>query len=399
MLETYNFRLTQLAYVKSAAEQVASFRPDGKTPTQIAALITAAQTARADYLTKRAALTTARGAFRTVYEDAHRAVVAVYAVMKSVYRDDRDNSRAILSLPKTDRNPEQTLARMEAISKLWAGLPNPPGSATPMVAGGVTRTQFDALLAAFEAASSAFTDCDQQFQLKEGALQGAERANTRFVSAALMQGRALFAEGTPERSVIEAIPGEAGQQAPAQAVVSLAESTSGGTVHLQFDAARATSFEVWRKGPGETEFTLETEVLRSGPNQIGDYSANGLPAGANEFRVVSLNSRGEGPASLVATVQVAGAAPSQAFITMLESQAEGAVHMFYEADGATSYQVWHKGPGQSGFTQVTTTTEGEYLAFGLAAGLHTYKVAAVNAAGVGAFSDPVGVSVEQAQAA
>ena len=399
MLETYNFRLTQLAYVKGAAEQVAAFRPDGKTPTQIAAMIADGQTARAEYLTKRATVTTARGTFRSAHEDAHNAVVAVYAVMKSLYRDDRDSSRAIRSLPKDDRNPEQTLARMEAISKLWASLPNPPGSATAMVAGGVTRAAFDAQLASFEAASTAFTDCDQQFQLKEGALNSAERTNTRFVSAALVQGRAQFPEGSPERAVIEAIPTEGGQQAPEQAVVSLAESPSAGAVHLQFDAARATSFELWHKGPGESEFTLETEVLRSGASQIGDYSASGLAMGGHAYRIVGVNSRGAGPASVIATVQVSGMAPPQAIITLLESQAEGAVHLFYEAEDATSYQVWHKGPGEPDFTQVTTTIAGEYIAFGLPAGLHTYKVAGVNAGGVGPLSDPAGVSVEQAQAA
>ena len=73
--------------------------------------------------------------------------------------------------------------------------------------------------------------------------------------------------------------------------------------------------------------------------------------------------------------------------------------MFYEAEEATSYQVWHKGPSEAAFTQVTTTIQGEYVAFGLPAGLHTYKVAGVNAGGAGPFSDPSAVSVEQAQAA
>jgi hypothetical protein len=63
------------------------------------------------------------------------------------------------------------------------------------------------------------------------------------------------------------------------------------------------------------------------------------------------------------------------------------------------YQVWHKGPGETVFTQVSTTIAGEYVAFGLPAGLHTYKAAGVNDGGVGPLSDPAGVTVEQAQAA
>ena len=240
---------------------------------------------------------------------------------------------------------------------------------------------------------------DIEFQLKEGALHGVDNAMIRFISGALAQGRARFDVGSPERSLIDAIPTEPGQQAQPRVVVSLAESPAGGTVHLKSDAAGATSFEVWHKGPGSSEFALEAEVLRSGPEQIGDYSASGLAVGTHEYRIFGVNSQGEGPASETATMPVAGMAPPQAMITLLESQAEGAIHMFYEAEDATSYQVWPKGPGEPGFTQVSTTTTGEYLVFGLAAGLHTYKVAAVNAGGVSPLSAPEAVTVEQAQAA
>ena len=60
--------------------------------------------------------------------------------------------------------------------------------------------------------------------------------------------------------------------------------------------------------------------------------------------------------------------------------------------------------GRPGATNVTVVAPYrrlvcEYVAFGLPAGRHNYKVAGVNDGGVGPLSDPAGVSVDQAQAA
>jgi hypothetical protein len=74
-------------------------------------------------------------------------------------------------------------------------------------------------------------------------------------------------------------------------------------VHLQFDAEHATSFQVWHKGPGEAQFTQVGDSIRP-----GDYETFGLPAGNHEYKVAGVNSRGEGPASEVASISVAVAA-------------------------------------------------------------------------------------------
>jgi hypothetical protein len=125
-----------------------------------------------------------------------------------------------------------------------------------------------------------------------------------FATAALMQGRAQFTEGAAERQLIERIPTAPATQEPGQAVMALAQSPSAGAVRLEFSAPHATSYQVWQQAPGAAEFTLVTdEVLNPGV-----YAAGSLAAGTHRFRVVGVNSRGEGPASVVAEIAVAAEA-------------------------------------------------------------------------------------------
>ena len=85
---------------------------------------------------------------------------------------------------------------------------------------------------------------------------------------------------------------------------------------------------------------------------------------------------------------------------MSASQAEGAVRLEFDADHATSFQVWHKGPGEAQFAQVGDSIRpGNYTAFGLAAGQHEYQIVGVNSRGESPASEPASLSVAQAAAA
>jgi hypothetical protein len=92
-------------------------------------------------------------------------------------------------------------------------------------------------------------------------------------------------------------------QPPEPAEITSAESPAAGAAQLAFDAKHATSFKVWHKGPGEKEFKEVADVLSP-----GEYSATGLPAGAHEYFVEGVNSRGTGEASAVVTINVAAQA-------------------------------------------------------------------------------------------
>lgn len=60
--ERYTFVLTRLRYLDAAVANISTYRPDGKTPEQIAALIPAADTEFADLVGKYNAQNTAGGA-------------------------------------------------------------------------------------------------------------------------------------------------------------------------------------------------------------------------------------------------------------------------------------------------------------------------------------------------
>jgi hypothetical protein len=304
MLEVFGFHVEQLQFVKGALDQVPAFRPFGKGPAHVAALLTASAAAKDEFLAKFTTRQTSRGQSAAAAKAGHDAAVMTYAIMKSVFKKDAASSRAIRSLPKGDQTAKQTLNRMEAISKLWAELPNPPGSDAAFIAGTLTKTAFDALLADLKANLGTCVDCEQQFQLKEGALHEVDAANEEFINGALVQGRAQFNPGTAARNVIDAIPTSPAQQPPSQAQISLAESTGAGAVLLRFDAAGATSFQVWHKGPDDAQFTEVTEVLRLGAGEPGQYAASGLAGGNHQYQIVGANSRGEGAASDIASVSV-----------------------------------------------------------------------------------------------
>jgi hypothetical protein len=86
--------------------------------------------------------------------------------------------------------------------------------------------------------------------------------------------------------------------------------------------------------------------------------------------------------------------PAKAVITAATSPGAGAAHLEFSATHATSYDVLHKGPGDTAFAVVAddiiVTT---YNATGLVAGAHEYKVTGRNSRGSGPESDVSTVNV------
>lgn len=302
MLQQFNFHLTQCEYVRAVMLQIPAYRPDQATPSVVDSMINNAKTVRGDYLAKWNFLAIKRGTKSVALSVVHEACVSVYACLKPCYRKDPPSLHAIELLPVQDQSESETLTRALDISKCWAALPNPPGWATPFKVGALDLAAFDLLPAAFEASVRAEVEAEKVFQLREGFLNGQEDFLRDFATAALAQGRGLFKPGTPERGLIDRIPIAPAAQPPSQAQITLAESAAAGEAHLQFAAEHATSFEVWRQGPGEDQFAKVGESLVP-----GDYVATGLAAGEYKFKIVGVNSRGEGEASTITTVQVAAA--------------------------------------------------------------------------------------------
>jgi hypothetical protein len=309
MFDLFNFELLQLRYVKAAMDTLASFRPDGKTPAEAQAMIDTARAARTTYGTRKAEMDLARGEFIESVDAGHVVCIQVYPIMVSRFRNDAGSLSAIKKLPVADQTPAQTIDRMKDISTLWGKLPNPPGSATPFKAWEtMDKAAFDAYLTAIIGSpgppvilgtQAAVPLADQAFELAEGELNRQKGVMEEFTTAALIQGRAQYRPGTPERDVIDAIPMEPSQQAPGKAVISAATSPGAGQAHLEFDAPHSTSWDVYRKGPGEADFAKVADDIIT-----KFYDATGLAAGAHDFKVVGRNSKGDGPESDVSTVNV-----------------------------------------------------------------------------------------------
>lgn len=300
MTEEYEFHILQLRYIREAMNNFANYRPDDWTLALIDPFITGAKATRTAFLDAKTEFDLAMGGRNSAHAILHDACVAVYGIMKTRYRKDAVSSEVIAKLPTVDKTPAETLHRARAISILWGKLPHPPGSAAPFKAWDtMDKATFDALLANLETKLDTYTNEADDYEEAQGNLHKKDAEMADFITAALAQGRYQFAEGTPQREVIDHIPTDPAQQAPAKALISTATSPAAGAAHLDFSAPRATSYDVLHKGPAEAAFTVVAEDII-----VTTYNATGLTAGAHEYKVVGRNSRGTGPESDVSVVNV-----------------------------------------------------------------------------------------------
>ncbi len=300
MFKGVDFTILQGQSVKSAMDQLPTFRPDGKTPANAQMLIDAVVTSQTTFLNRTMTLDLARGELQESVDALHVACTQVYPIMKATYRSDAGTLQAINRLPVSDRTARETLTRGEAIQALWTQLPNPPGSATPFKAWDTMGlVAFVALITSAKTKQNGMAAIDQEHQLAQGDLHEKTELLEDFVTTALIIGRAQFLPGTPEREVIDAIPTEPSQPTPGQAVITVATSPTAGTVHLEFAANHATSFDVFQKVPGDPDFILVAADIAE-----TTYDATGLAAGSYEFKVVGKNSQGSGPESAASTIVV-----------------------------------------------------------------------------------------------
>ncbi len=299
MFKGVDFTILQGQSVKSAMDQIPTFRPEGKTPANAQTLIDAVVTSQTTFLNKSTTLDLARGELQESVDALHVACTQVYPIMKGTYRSDAGTLQAINRLPVSDRTARETLARGEAIQALWTQLPNPPGSATAFKAWDtMDLVAFVAIITTAKTKQNGMAAIDQEYQLAQGDLHEQTETLEDFVTTALIIGRAQFLPGTPEREVIDAIPTEPAQPSPGQAEITVATSPAPGLVHLEFVCNNATKFDVLRKGPGEADFSVVATDL------VANVYDASVPPGSYQFKVIGKNSQGSGPESDIATVVV-----------------------------------------------------------------------------------------------
>ena len=300
MFDLFNFSHLQLRYIKQSMDILASYRPDGRTPALVQTDITDGIAVRDDFQTKLSVRNLASGEWDEAVATGHTLCVQVYPIMQSRYRKDVGSSKAIDRLPVDDRSASDTRDRMKALAALWTSLPNPPDSLTPFKAWDtMDLVAFSAALTLIITNEAAFLASEQPYELAQGKLHKVKAGWDDFITAALMQGRGQFLNGTPEREVIDAIPTEPAQQPPGQALITSATSPAASTATLVCDAPRGTSFDYFRKGPGDADFIKVGDDLL-----VKTLTLTGLVAGNHEFKVLARNSRGTGPESAVSLVNV-----------------------------------------------------------------------------------------------
>ena len=305
MLVMFDFAVTQVRYIEAAMNNIASYRPDGNSPADVAAMLAAAAAVRLEYVVRLNAIQGQRALRRINIELAHDACVDFAGQGRSRYRKDPLILQRFDGLPVDDETFQQTITRCDAIMALWPHLPavkKPDGTTGPFTFG---QGEVDITLAAFTltrgAATSANADIptfDQAFQKAEGTMQKTTADLEDFAEAAISQGTQRYAEGSIEREMIDAIPGAPAQNPPGQAVISAVEVVSDAALRVLFDAPGGTTFDVNMRVFAEgVEFArIATGIIER------EFIATGLlPGTTYEFIIIPHNSRGDGPLSNPAT--------------------------------------------------------------------------------------------------
>jgi hypothetical protein len=299
MLEMYDFTVTQVRYIKAAMDQIASFRPDGLSPVDVAALTPNPDPIRANYVTKLTAAGVARDARNNGATAVHDLGVLFLSQARSTYRKNPSVLEQLDRIMTKDQTFTNCMTRGDQTSAVWGTLPNvgtPPAPFKVLRDGTlVPKADLDTLIANARAADVALPGLDQLFQKAEGDLHVKHHELDDFVSAALNLGRSAYSEGTAERDMIDAIPSVPATHEPDKAVIA-SLVFDGGQVTITYDALHATTYKIFVKLPGASDFTqvAEDRIEKTFSLPLDTH-------GDWEFKVVGHNSRGDGPESDVAT--------------------------------------------------------------------------------------------------
>jgi hypothetical protein len=297
MLESFDFELGRTASFLAAMNQIATFRPDGRTTANVALIYNTANGVRTAYVGAGVAVTQTSGAVDEAWRQVHLASVSVTAAMRSLYRKDPASLRMIESLPTQDQSRDEIKKRADLLAATWAKLPLPPppypvpGGPGPHYVepyAGMTMLEYLGMVSGAKSLESTVPNVDTEYEKQEGLLHEEEAVLRDFNVAARAQGIAQFTEGW-EREVIEAIPTEPPSLPPAKGEITDVEAPGGPLIQVRVTSARASKFRLEGKGPGSAVFVV---LVESWPTVRIPCT---LPAvGAWTLRVRGENAKGEG---------------------------------------------------------------------------------------------------------
>ena len=177
-------------------------------------------------------------------------------------------------------------------------------------------------------------------------------------------------------------------------------------VAVVHQAAQSWNYVTWNAVAGATQYrvywgtssgvTTSSNLLT--PTTTTDYGHTGVVAGSTYFyRVAAVNAAGVGPLSSEVSVTIPTAPGVPSNVTVVYQAAQSWNYVTWNAvAGATQYRVyWGTSSGVTTASNLLTpTTTTDYGHTGIVAGsTYYYRIAAVNAAGVGPLSSEVSVTI------
>ena len=268
----------------------------GKTVAQWDASLLALESKMVALSDSEAEMEVNRGSLDADLADLHNKTLVWGTFFKLAYRNDPDNANVVKSLKASGGSRADIMEEATSLGSMWEKI-NPawePEAGQTLALFTTFREACAAKLYAYEKAKVGWRSTAEALNRMADVLDDECIA---WYAAATVR----FPEGTAEGDMIRGTVPTTTEFTPypEQALVVVNEPPGPGAYSVSLEAEHATKFDVYQKGPGETEFTkVGVDV------PPGLYVKTGLAAGGYEVKGQGRNSRGAGPESEPAGITV-----------------------------------------------------------------------------------------------
>ena len=233
----------------------------------------------------------ARGDLNAKMDVLHSRTQQGLSLLKTNWRNDPAKSRALQRLSAIGDSRTQVLEEALAFESAWETIDPAwvPLAGQTLALFKVLRGEAATCLETYAAGKAGWRQETENFNQLVEIL---DRDCIGWYSAATL----VFPEGTAEGDMIRGtVPTTTDfTPLPTQAEITLDAPPGANSILFSIFANHATKYDVYRQGPGETEFTKTGSDVDEGA-----YLETGLAVGSYLYKVVGKNSRGSGPESEV----------------------------------------------------------------------------------------------------
>lgn len=270
-----------------------------KTLVQLGDAVTSLDQLDADESAKRTAWRNSA----ILWDDNLAAIKVITSAIKrqGLYRfkDDPAKKRLFFRLRVSERSRPEIYEQAVKARDLWQEL-----DPAWLVNGNLQLSTFSSSLASALTLKGTHGTKITAWRKSAALLNNKARAVDRDSVAWYAEATRKCAAGTTEGDLIRSsVPTTTRPTPPVGQAVISHPMVSGQDVHFDFDAPHGTRFTVLHRAPGSPVFLVVVTEQKEKSITLHD-----LAEGGHQFKVVGVNSNGEGPESAVLTVQVAEAA-------------------------------------------------------------------------------------------